>query len=250
MRHLWTRILAVSSFLLLGAGPSGALTIDFDDFAHGEAFAQGYEIMLGVTLTTVNAANPGGSIDYGAAFDTTLTESETSDDDLLFQGGWAGGNLFGEPLHDPRLNRILIIQENGLGCATGLCTDPDDEGGRPAGSFHFDFPDTFSHFSFDLVDVDDAMSEKGKVEFFAGDVLVKDYSFAEFEGLGQGVVFGNRSANHIELLDTGAYNRVVIHMGGSGGVDNLVMSQVPEPGTLVLVGLGLTGLSIVSRRRS
>jgi hypothetical protein len=37
-------------------------------------------------------------------------------------------------------------------------------------------------------------------------------------------------------------------MGGSGGVDNLFMS-VPEPGTLALTTLGMTGLAIVGRRR-
>jgi hypothetical protein len=245
MRHMWMRTLAISSVLLLGAGPAGALTLDFDDFVHGEAVAQQLQIMLGVQLTTLNV--PRGH-DLGIAFDTNVASSETTDDDLLFSGGWAGGNLAGEPVHDPMLNRILIIQEDASRCGpsgdTYICDDPDDEGGRPAGWFRFDLPDAYDHFAFDLVDVEDAMTEKGMVVFTyeGGDERV--YAFEDFAG----VAWGNRTANHIDLGDVGMYDRVVIHIGGSGGVDNLVMT--PEPGTIALLGLGLAGLSIASRRRA
>jgi hypothetical protein len=32
----------------------------------------------------------------------------------------------------------MIIQENQAGCGESFCSDPDDEGSRPAGTIEFD----------------------------------------------------------------------------------------------------------------
>ena len=248
MRHLCAT-LAFLSTLSLGAATAGALTIDFDGYTHGQDVGSMLFDDLGIVLTTVNL---GGGPNLGVAFDTTL--SLTRDEDLQRDDDWAYGNLrLPNPVHDPVLDRILIIQENDNRCDDGFCAD--DEGSRPAGWFSFDLselPETFSKFSFDLVDIDDPGEEMedGSIVFTYQDGDPRMYRFEDFvlgQAIAQDVQFGNRSANHIDLGPVGAYDRIVVHMGGSGGIDNLVLT--PEPGTLALVGLGLGGLAIAGRRR-
>ena len=42
-------------------------------------------------------------------------------------------------------------------------------------------------------------------------------------------------------------DKVVIELGGSGAIDNLTFSHVPEPSTLLLSALGLAGLGAARR---
>ena len=103
-----------------------------------------------------------------------------------------------------------------------------------------------SLFSVPLIDVEGAELENGSVEFWHGDIRVGLFSFASFLGLGQDVVYGNHSANHVDLGNVGAYDEVVITMGGSGGVDNILV-QAAEPSAALL--LLTAGLALLRRRR-
>ena len=51
-------------------------------------------------------------------------------------------------------------------------------------------------------------------------------------------------------LGLGSIGAVIVEMGGSGGIDNLVFSEisVPEPATGALLGLGIL-FALVPRRR-
>jgi hypothetical protein len=51
-----------------------------------------------------------------------------------------------------------------------------------------------------------------------------------------------------ELLDIGAFERVIVRLGGSGGIDNLAMTALPETSTGLLLGLGLVAAG--ARRRA
>lgn len=233
----WTGTLAAVG-IALGAFPADALTIDFEEFTHGEIVVESH----GVLIVTENFNAAAGHPDLGIAFDTTRTG--TADPDLQQGAGWAGGNLAAD---NTVLDHILVVQENDFGCAfDSICDSPDDEGFRPAGSFTLDFSDlgTFQTFAFDLIDVESIAMENGSVEFLLAGVPVDSFTFDEFLG----VSFGDRTANRVDLGVVGEFDEVVITMGGSGGVDNIV-TMVPEPGTRSLLGLGLAVLFLARRRR-
>ena len=95
------------------------------------------------------------------------------------------------------------------------------------------------------MDVESASAETGTLEFFRDGARIADFAFGDFLGLGQSVAFGDRTANHVDLGRIGDYDEVLITMGGSGGIDNIV---APEPTTLALLALGLCGLGVCARR--
>ena len=244
---------ALLAILLFGAAtPATAVTIDFEEFAHGDIVAAPVASHARYTLVAENFHR---TFDAAVAFDTSQTG--TVDPDLERGGSFATGNIANHVL-----GNVLILQEHDTTCHGRVvpprCSEPDDEGGRPAGKFTFLLDEVATGgFSFDLVDVDGETSENGRITFFlledgSVNVTVASYSFAQFLDFGQGVAFGDRSANHIDFNDLGPFNALEIVMGGSGGIDNIFANgvPVPEPTTGVLLVLGLTGVTTYTRRRS
>jgi hypothetical protein len=215
---------------------AGVTVLDFEGFANGQIIDDEYAAN-GVNIVTDNARK---TFDYGVAFDTSL--SGTEDPDLEFNnsnndytsqytalnlGGYAGNTTPGN---------ILIIQENNTGCGDGICNSPDDEGGRPAGYFEFNFSDIVSILSIDFFDVEDQNLNNAynAIHFYdASDNEIYANNFVPFMGDGQ---FMRQTFNDI----TGV-KRLVINLPGSGGIDNLAFktTDVPEPGTLVIMASAL-----------
>lgn len=239
-------LLPAALIFLLAASPAVALTIDFEEFGHGDIV----ESSKGVTITTKNI---GGGPDLGVAFDTM--ELGTADRDLQYfspgisggESGWTQGNLAPNSF----MGNVLIIQEHRYSCRSTSCWNPDDEGSRPAGSFEFDFSGLgiYSEFSMDLVDVESSTAEPGSVVFYLGAIQVASVGFMDFLN-DPTVVYGNNSANHVDVLSGGEFDRVVINMGGSGAVDNITVSNaVPEPSAALLFAVGVAAVRARLRRR-
>jgi hypothetical protein len=231
----------------IGAGEARALSLDFETLAHGEVATGSLD---GVEI---GALNPNRSFDLAIGFDTH--ETGTADLDLQASAAgdpWSGGNLAAVDL-----GTILILQENDSGCTTGICSNPDDEGRRPAGDLSFVFDVPVLDFGFDLVDLDSLATEAGSIEFFQGNASVS-LSFMEFLDPGSDrydptIAIGNNTANRFapitaESLDLERIDSVTFHLGGSGGVDNLQGTVVPEPTAAILLGLGLSGIGFAGRR--
>jgi hypothetical protein len=241
---------------LLGASPAAALLLDFEEFGHGDTITSSQ----GVAITTTN---DGGGPDLGVGFDSNRTGTRDQDLQRISPGisggetGWKSGNL--APNTD--LGIMLIIQENDWGCGDGNCDYPDDEGSRPAGAFEFDFSGVeggiFTTLEFDFVDLESTSTEAGSVDFFLGLNSVGSISFMTLESI-NGVTFGDNSANTMPAIDvadlgsSNVFDRVVFNMGGSGALDNIITTPIPEPGAALLfaIGFGLTGAAVIRRRRA
>ena len=249
MLHLHSRFGSLLSFmttaLVVGAiGPAAvhALTIDFEDFSHGDVI----DIAAGVTITADNFELPSVS-DYAVAFDSELTGTADADLESALGGAtrWSGGNLQGE-----ELGIMLILQENPSGCDTGVCDSPDDEGSRPAGTLTLDFAIATPFLGFDLVDIESTVSENGELTLTDSTGASQTLSFAS---LLAGLEIGNNTANRIAPIDAsdlGLEDIVTAEflLGGSGAIDNITI--VPEPGPALLMALGLSGLGYAGRRRA
>jgi hypothetical protein len=237
----WQAILAC--LVAMVATQAQALTLDFEGFAHGQVVSTPALANYDGVVITVDNPNPAHP-DLGVVYDSEneANTPNTADPDLERRAGWAAGNLGAQAV----LGNLLIIQENPAGCGSGFCDVADDEalggGTITLGLSSFQVP--FESFAFDLIDLDTLTAENGSIEFLLDGAQTASFDFDEFSG----VTWGDNSANHIDLGQVGAYDEVVITLGGSGGVDNLQLTT-PEPGTLALTSLGLAGLAVVGRRR-
>lgn len=225
-------MLLIGSGLTASVGFAGSIvSLTFEGLAHGQIVS----MVDGIGISAHNNSGP----DIAAIFDSLQTG--TRDPDLEYHGSWSGGNL-----ETTELGNLLFISENSRETG-GILDNPDDEGDRPAGFLQFVFPDPINLFGFDLVDVESiaAGEEPGRLEFFDGAALVHTVSFMDF---GSDIAYGNNTANRVHAFDVPSSTRVRIQLGGSGAVDNITYST-PEPGTVLLIGLGLAAVAVLRRRR-
>ncbi len=232
--------LVVPASIGLTAAAGHASTIDFEGPVHGTVIDQITADGLVLDIAVENFRGP----DIGVVFDSDLRG--TTEPDLEFDDQ---GN-------------ILIIQKNDVGCDDGICDLPDDQGAKPAGSFQLDFSIAILSFGLDLLDVEpnEAM---GSFHFFVeqGGSFMQVGPTVTFEELTDpnspfydpDIEFGDNTANTVSPFSASdfgvsAFDRVVLAMGGSGGLDNLELEPVPEPGTVALVSAGLILLAAAGRR--
>ncbi|MEO0963935.1 MAG: hypothetical protein AAFY08_02345 [Planctomycetota bacterium] len=245
-RSSYVATAAIAATITAVANAGMVQTIDFDDLGHGQIIDNEYAAQ-GVTISAMNFSN---GPDLAVAFDTDIIGS-TSDPDLQFNGGWAGGNIA-----DQSAGRILIIQENNNGNDGDFVSDPDDEGSRPAGKVVFEFDKAITSLGFDLIDFEDGETIDSTVVSIFNGLEQRTIDFSSFDDPGlfnvPGFDPGNRHANNVPLIDlvalglTDGATRVEFNFGGSMGIDNVQFIAVPTP---TAAAAGLIGLGLLAARR-
>ena len=216
--------------ICLAATSSRADTIDFEALAHGEIVTTQFVASNGVTIS---ADNFNQIFDLAVIFDSQ--ETGTADPDL--EGPpWAVGNLAPNTL----LGNLLIIAQEDTQTVPGIVDNPNDEGGQPAGEITFQFNEPIESFGFDLIDLEGAIAEGGSISLFDGLNLIGTVPISDFTDnlspfFDATIVFGDNSANRLQPITAGAFqatqfDTVVILMGGSGAVDNIVFEPAPPRG--------------------
>lgn len=227
----WIAAAAMSvaaTFPLSSSAQSIALDFDTDaggsDIVHGQVIDSEYA-GFGVDIW---ADNVGGGPDLAVAYDSSGQVSTNRDPDL--RSPWDGGNA-----QATQGGNLLIIQENSTGCSTGVCTYPDDEGSRPAGSLYLDFNQDITGISFDLIDVEQPENTGAHLALLDADRNVIGGSQIMFDSLTStagAVSWGNNFYNAISQIVFNIGQQVqgvMFNLGGSGAINNVVAyHSVPE----------------------
>lgn len=245
-------ITLASAASLIAAPVASAASLDFNNLPKG-TIAKGQLAAAGVTFTAKIFSN---LPQFPIIFDS---HSRKTPDPDLEGDTWSVGNL--APVTN--LDNFLIIPQDVIDKNNdGRVDNPNDNGDQPAGSMFFNFTSPLSTFGFDLVDIDgpsEFPTSAGYVAFFSGTSELKRVRWSEFISSSSPffdptVKYGDHSANRIKpftlaSLGIAPFDRVEINMGGSGGIDNINFTNVPEPTGIALAALGL-GAMLCGRRRS
>ncbi|MEQ9672049.1 PEP-CTERM sorting domain-containing protein [Coleofasciculus sp. G2-EDA-02] len=183
-------------------------TIDFSEFSPGEvvtgAMTEHATLSVSEQGRVVAGIDPARPLRELMIFDTTCGGGPASnctggDDDLFF------GNQFG--------NSLIISQDNNS-------ASPNDS--QIGGIITFDFKMPVSFIGFNLLDDEEESTE---VTLFNGDTVVQVIS---------GIVGpGNNSEIFVNGFTSAPVTRVSIDLPGSGAIDNITYSKVPEPLTIL-----------------
>lgn len=254
-----------------GVSPHPTVNLDYYDGA-GNGSSKGLKFnntdahSFGVTISANNHNTTGN--DHAVLFNTHLTGTRDRDMEDPFD---AGPDNNPSKIHDDiknitwhRPGHVLIIQESFVtDCSSGVrCRDgnglgtADDEGDRPAGEIVFEFDELVNVHSLDFFDVE--LAESGpppQIEGYRNGVLVGSVDVPETGGeIGcyPGAHTCQTHFNRVTFTFTDI-DKLVVEMGGSGGIDNLygsrgMMTQVPEPGPLAVFATGLLALTVMRRR--
>ncbi|MDO6685195.1 MULTISPECIES: PEP-CTERM sorting domain-containing protein [unclassified Agarivorans] len=227
------QVLSTLSGLLLSF-VSHATIIDFNELANGEIVNGQYQLSHGVSIDATNLRL--GQNNLAVAFDTSLINTQDPDLESPFS------NINQPSLGIANPGNVLIIHENPNSCNGLICSNPDDEGRRPAGYFTINFSSAVLLESIDFFDIElaeNGYTPQNAIHLF--DAQNNEIFPADFYTPHTG---GDNTWDRLNF-DVAEVSSLRIHLNGSGAIDNIKFS-VPEPGSIALFGLAVFGL--VARR--
>ena len=201
----------VLAWLAAPCATAAVVTLDFDSVAPNVGNGPAYLNSYGITLTDLTPAGPSGVVDIVNNSSSYSPGSLWLDDNFLIQNG----------------------------------------GGAPPCSYTMNFSTPLLSISFERIATPSNLftEPQWSATAYTGVVAVGTVG----ESLGS---WGNSPASTFTLTGSGITSLTISANGfgftgiGSVPLDDFVLTEVPEPSTLVLAGVALPGLSFVARRKN
>lgn len=237
---------ALLGFSLLSfVGSAQSAIIDFEGFDAGVIIDNEYLTSHGVTVSGTNNVRQTSNV--ATVFDSN--DFTGGDDDLaapFYQSDDTNENNPFTP------GNILVIHEHASECDGTVCTDPDDEGtkikGEASGYFEFSFLEQVTLNSVDFFDIEynESNAPKFSIELFSDDAFNVAIFENEFFVPDTG---GDNTWDRLSFTDVTGVMSMRINLGGSGAIDNINFTPVPEPSSMFLSVLCLLGYRVLSKKR-
>ena len=219
---------------------ASATTITFDSLDNGTRVDDEYFADYGITFSGTNVDQ--NATNVAVVFDSSLSNTQDSDLESPF------ANINNPSLGTSNPGNVLIIHEDPSTCDALSCTNPDDEGSRPAGYFTIDFGSSVILNSIDFFDIEvDEAIANNSIQLF--DVNGSEISTGSFFTPSTG---GNNTWDRL-YFDVADVYSVQINLNGSGAISNIDYTSsvsVPEPSTLAIFGIALLGFAGAARRKA
>ena len=200
--------------------------LDFENGVRGQVIDDEYT-HFGVQIRAVNWSH---GPDVAALFDSEFVTG--SDEDL--ESPIPPGPGF-EALGELAPGKVLILHEQ-HDCTDGICTEPDDEGSRPAGWLELVFSEPVTLVQLDVLDVtyEDGETPSQLVLYGTEGVLPGEWLVPDV---------GNHRWGRWDIGASGV-TRARLYLPGDGAVDNIVFERpsasvnwAPEIGSQPVIGV-------------
>jgi hypothetical protein len=256
-------------------GTNGTVTFDIDVW-NGAYNTPGFAVGFDSTGTGV-IPNNYNTRDYDLkefGFDNNGNRADSANYDSNNDDGFDNNNAFNtnafdndNPIATTGYGNVLIIQSHeasytkncgGGRSSTGTCVSTthghvksDDQAGgqNGAGDITFNFDEEVTLFKMNIFDIEE---EGGKVKFYDADGNLIQGATVDIPVIGDngvGLLFFNGTEGVVA-------KSMMIWVAGSAGFDNIMgegtdtETEIPEPTTMALFGVGLAALGFYRRRRS
>jgi hypothetical protein len=255
MRYASLITAGVAAALGLSATTASAVQVLFSEGNHGEIITNKFLAQYGFNVSAVNV---GGGPNKAMIFDSrkrgTLDPDLEGPDQFTGTGpSWGNGNI---PDRQD-LGKLLVLAENDVDAnGNGFVDNPSDEGSRPAGRIILDFLQPITSLGFNLVDIEgptEFNNDAGYVMTFQG-LLPSGRGGSSRVGFGDFIQPGDPFFDPTVIkpitaaqLGMTSFNRVIFDLGGSGAIDDLRYTFIPEPASMALM---LPALAMLRRRRA